>query len=143
MPRYNQTSKDRLITTHPDLILLFNTVIETFDCSILEGLRGEEAQTKYFTDGKSKVEYPNSRHNRSLILGNDNVSDAIDAAPYPIDWDDTERFYYFGGVVMGIASQLFREGLMKHRVRFGGDWDGDTEVSDQTFMDLVHFELIK
>jgi hypothetical protein len=26
-------------------------------------------------------------------------------------------------------------------LRFGMDWDGDLDFSDQTFDDLVHFEL--
>ena len=28
------------------------------------------------------------------------------------------------------------------RLRWGGDWDGDNELRDQTFNDLVHFEVI-
>ena len=28
-------------------------------------------------------------------------------------------------------------------IRWGGDWDSDTQVKDNKFDDLVHFELIK
>ena len=42
---------------------------------------------------------------------------------------------YFAGVVKGIASQM---GI---GIRWGGDWDMDTEVKDNRFDDLVHFEL--
>ena len=54
---------------------------------------------------------------------------------YPIDWEDRERFSYFAGFVKGVAWRL------NIRVRWGGDWDGDTELSDNNFDDLVHFEL--
>ena len=42
----------------------------------------------------------------------------------------------------GKADELYIAGKMKHRIRWGGDWDGDTDVKDQKFMDLPHFELI-
>ena len=61
---------------------------------------------------------------------------AIDAAPSPIDWNDRERFFYFAGVVKGVAEEM---GI---KIRWGGDWDGDNDFDDQTFDDLVHFELV-
>jgi len=46
------------------------------------------------------------------------------------------RFYDFGGYVLGSAERL---GVP---LRWGGDWDRDHDVfDDQTFQDLVHFEL--
>jgi peptidoglycan L-alanyl-D-glutamate endopeptidase CwlK len=129
MPRYSQRSKDRLATCHNHLQVLFNEVIKHFDCTILEGTRDKEAQDKYFKEGKTKVKYPNSKHNRFPSL-------AVDVAPYPVDWRNTARFYYFAGFVKGIAMQM---GI---KIRWGGDWDGDTEVRDQSFNDLPHFEVI-
>jgi peptidoglycan L-alanyl-D-glutamate endopeptidase CwlK len=38
---------------------------------------------------------------------------------------------------------LFEIGAIKHRIRWGGDWDMDNDLSDNTFNDLVHFELYK
>ena len=60
---------------------------------------------------------------------------AVDVAPYPIDWEDRDRFHYFGGYVLGIAKSL---GL---NIRWGGDWDQDTQTKDNKFDDLVHFEI--
>ena len=46
------------------------------------------------------------------------------------------RFYDFGGYVVGAAHRL---GVP---IRWGGDWDQDHDVfDDQTFQDLVHFEI--
>lgn len=130
MPSFGTKSKMNLGSCHPDLQRLFNEVIKYYDCSILEGHRNEERQTKLYAEGKSKVQFPNSKHNSF-------PSRAVDAVPYPIDWDDTRRFYMFVGIVRGIASQL---GI---NIRCGADWDGDLEVKDQNFHDLPHFELIK
>lgn len=129
MPKFSNASKARLYTCHDDLQRLFNKVIEEYDCSILEGHRPQELQEEYFRTGKSKVRWPNGKHNSQ-------PSKAVDVAPWPIDWNDTNRFYHFGGYVKGVAQSMGIE------IRWGGDWDGDTDLDDQTFMDLVHFELV-
>ena len=64
---------------------------------------------------------------------------AVDAAPClsgKIDWNDAKFFCLFAGVVLSTASQL---GI---KIRWGGDWDGDFDLKDQSFIDLPHFELI-
>ena len=130
MPKFGNTSKRRLATCDEDLQELFQEVVKFFDCSILEGHRGEETQNKYFDEGKSQVKWPDGKHNSS-------PSTALDVAPYPIDWDDTDRFYYFAGFVKGVA---FNIGIP---IRWGGDWDDDTDVKETKFKDLVHFELMR
>jgi len=127
--KFSETSKKRLDTCHTDLQRVFYEVVKQFDCSILDGHRGKERQNAYFRARKSKKQWPNSKHNTYPSL-------AVDVAPYPIDWDDLERFRYFAGYVMGIAHSM---GI---RLLWGGDWDGDTDLKDQTFNDLCHFELI-
>jgi hypothetical protein len=42
----------------------------------------------------------------------------------------------FAGFVIGTAA------LMGISIRWGGDWDRDTYTKDNSFDDLVHFELI-
>jgi peptidoglycan L-alanyl-D-glutamate endopeptidase CwlK len=69
-------------------------------------------------------------------------SSAIDVAPYPIDWDDRERFVYFAGQVMGISDVLYEHGVISRPLRWGGDWNRDTKVRDNNFDDLCHFELV-
>lgn len=129
MPAFGTRSRSRLETCHPDLKRLFYAVVREFDCSVLCGYRDRDKQDRYFEEGKSKLKFPDSKHNKMPSM-------AIDIAPYPIDWDDINRFYYFAGYVKGKAEEL---GI---KVRWGGDWDSDTEVKDQTFNDLPHFELV-
>jgi len=128
MYKFSQRSKERLFTCHPDIIRVMKEVIKGVDCTILEGHRHKEKQDDVYQQGLSQVMWPNSKHNQEPSL-------AVDVAPYPIDWNDTNRFYYFGGYVLGVADQL---GI---NLRWGGDWDQDNDLSDQHFMDLVHFEL--
>ena len=128
MPRFGKTSKNRLATCEKELQNLFKEVVKHFDCSVLVGYRGRNEQDTAFESGHSKVKWPNGKHNKKPSV-------AVDVAPYPIDWDDRERFIYFGGFVKGCA---FR---MDIPLRWGGDWNSDTQLSDNKFDDLVHFEL--
>jgi len=135
MPQFSQSSKDKLATCHADLQTIFNYVIESFDCTVICGHRTEDAQNMAYKKGYSKVKYPNSKHNKFPSM-------AADVIPWPIEWDDHDRMRYFSGYVMGIAHTLKESGAIEHTLRWGGDWDMDTETSDTNFIDLPHFELI-
>jgi len=130
MPKFSDQSLDKLATCNGDLMTLFKEVIKYTDCTILCGFRNHEDQEQAFKEGRSKVHFPNSMHNRY-------PSRAVDVAPYPIDWNDRERFYMFVGRVRGIADML---GI---KIRCGADWDGDMNWKDQNFHDLPHFELVR
>lgn len=129
MPEFSETSKKRLATCHPRLQVLFELVVTEYDCSVLTGYRNMAQQQAAYRDGFSKVDWPDSQHNL-------NPSWAVDVAPYPIDWNDIERFYHFGGFVESKAMVLGID------LRWGGDWDRDRELRDQRFFDLAHFELV-
>ncbi|MEA1079525.1 hypothetical protein [Marinobacter qingdaonensis] len=135
MPSYSEKSAFRLSTCHPDLQKVFQRVIRVFDHSVLCGHRGKDEQNRFFRQGKSKVRWPNGKHNSVPSM-------AVDAAPWPIDWHDRERFSLFAGFVIGIAREMYDDGEIDHLIRWGGDWDCDTEVTDNGFDDLPHFELI-
>ena len=128
MPQFGRRSKEQLSSCHPDLQKLFNEVIKYYDCTILEGYRSNENQLKAFNAGKSRIK-SGGKHNQSPSL-------AADVAPWPIDWKDKDRFYHFAGIVQGIAKML------NIKIRWGGDWDSDNDLKDQTLYDLPHFELI-
>lgn len=135
IPKFSNTSLQRLGSCHEDLQLIFEEVIKIIDCSILEGYRSNETQQEYYRQGKSQKKAGESKHNCV-------PSKAVDVAPYPINWNDKERFYYFAGIVKGVSESLLKENKITHRIRWGGDWDGDNNLSNQTFFDLPHYELI-
>ena len=130
MPKFGRKSRASLETCDERLQKVFNEVVKTYDCTVVCGHRGEEDQNKAFNEGRSKVKYPNGRHNAS-------PSKAADVTPYPVDWEDRERFIYFGGFVKGCA---FRMGIS---LRWGGEWNQYFEVDDNQFDDFPHFELMK
>lgn len=144
MPHYSRTSKARLATCDDRLQRVFNRAIDDYDITILCGHRGEAAQNRAFEEGRSSKRWPESNHNGY-------PSKAVDAGPYDprvrgvdwnVDWRTAEgrankaRFYELAGRIKSIAS------MMGYRVRWGGDWDGDTFFDDQSFNDLVHFEIL-
>ena len=128
MAYFGKSSKKRLSTCNSKLQEIFNEVIKHVDCSVLEGHREKDRQNKLFKEGKTKVKYPDGRHNRQ-------PSSAVDVTPYPVDWKDRERQTLFAGFVIGVASQM---GI---NLRWGGDWDQDFQVVDNRFDDFPHFEL--
>ena len=128
MPKFGRRSRENLKTCHKDLQKVLNEVIKTVDCSVIEGHRSKERQNKLYEEGKTKVRYPDGRHNAS-------PSNAVDVVPYPIDWNDRERFHLFAGYVLGVASR------MGVTLRWGGDWNMNFEVDDNKFDDFPHFEL--
>jgi hypothetical protein len=108
---------------------VFKEVVKHWDCTILEGHRNQERQDLLYNTGKSQVRWPLGKHNRVPSL-------AVDVAPWPVDWENRERFIYFAGFVIGIASSL---GI---QLRHGGDWNQNKDTSDESFSDLVHFEVM-
>lgn len=136
MPKFSQESFSKLSTCEMDLQVLFYEVIKTIDCIVLEGYRDKEAQDRAFEDGNSQLKWPYGKHNSQ-------PSCAVDVSPYPVDWKNINRFYWFAGFVMAIAQKLKEDGKITHAIRYGGDWDQDYDIADEHGLrDLVHFDLI-
>lgn len=148
MYNYSTTSLLCLETCHKDLKVIAMEIIKVHDCSILCGYRGKHEQNEKFRFGLSKKQFPNSKHNHKE--GGVKQSLAIDMAPYikgiGVKWPDLRdglkiyskqlgRFYVFAGIVLGIAA------MKNIKLRWGGDWDMDTDIMNNQFDDLVHFEL--
>jgi len=133
MPEFSINSMRQLDTCDMKLQAIFHKVVFTRDCTVIEGHRDEERQNEMVRQGRSKLRWPDSRHNTS-------PSRAVDVGPYypgeGIPWDSRERFIFFAGYVFAVADDL---GI---RVRCGLDWDGDLTFTDQSFHDLPHWELI-
>ena len=130
MPSFGSSSRNRLDTCDKRLQEICDIVIEHYDFTVLEGHRSGERQNELFRQGKSKLKAGHSKHN-SL------PSKAVDLSPWPIDWNDTRRFYFLAGLIKQAAHDL---GI---KIRLGADWDGDGLFSDQTFHDLPHVELVE
>ncbi len=121
MPTFSKKSLDKLATVDRRLYDICSEAIKLTDFTIICGYRGKEEQDAAFATGNSKFQFPNSKHNTS-------PSQAIDIAPYPVDWDDIERFKRLAIVIKKCASD---SGI---GVSWGGDW--------KKFKDYPHWELI-
>lgn len=134
MPNFGPASLERRETLHHSLQFVADEGIKYFDFTIVCGYRDEAAQNKAFAKGHSTKQWPDSKHNIFPSI-------AMDVGPYDpiikdIDWNNKERFIYLAAYLIGIASA---NGIM---LRWGGDWDGDTFMKDERFIDRPHLELI-
>jgi peptidoglycan L-alanyl-D-glutamate endopeptidase CwlK len=135
MPKLSKTSLDRLSTCHEDLIIFCNELIKYYDFTVVCGHRGQEEQDKAYADGYSKVKFPNSKHNSYPSM-------AVDLAPWEgkLDWG-RDQMIFFAGFAQGVAKRLYDEGLIKHDIISGIDWDNDRDINDTKFFDAPHFQI--
>jgi peptidoglycan L-alanyl-D-glutamate endopeptidase CwlK len=114
------------------LAVLFDRALAAspFDLSITQSHR-TKSEHEALPKGATQVEWENSKHSAFPSM-------AGHLDPYPIDYDDWLRYYVLAGVVMSVAKDL----KVDDKIRWGGDWDGDLKLSEETFRDLAHWEII-
>ena len=141
MSKFSNKSKKLLEQCHPDLQIVLNKAIEYIDFSILDStIRTVEQQKQFVAEGKSKT--MNSKHLKKMLpeYGQE-YSLAVDIAPYPIDFNDRERFCLLAGIILGIAKLFKEEGVIRKEIRWGGDWNQDYITKNEKFSDMPHFEV--
>ncbi len=126
--KFSQRSEDNLKGVHPDLVKVVRRALQLsdIDFTVIEGLRTKERQNQLYVLRKTKT--LNSRH----LTGH-----AVDIAPYPLDWNDIEKFGKLAKAMFAAAKEL------KIPIRWGGDWNRNGRSDDETFYDGPHFELLK
>ena len=102
------------------------------DFSVIEGYRPEQLQNQYYFEGKSRVKFPNGKHNQQ-------PSKAVDIAPFvngKVSWNKL-HCCVLAGIILATGATLGT------KLRWGGNWDMDLEpITDQEFQDLLHFEEV-
>ena len=111
-------SLQSLSGVHPDMVAVVKRAIEIteVDFTVIEGIRHINRQRELLKAGKSTT--MNSRH----ITGH-----AVDMVPWPVDWEDLERFEIMSEAMKEAAEEL------DIPIVWGGDW--------KSFYDAPHFEL--
>jgi len=111
-------SLQNLSGVHPDMQAVVKKAIEITDVdfTVIEGIRHIERQRQLLKEGKSTT--LNSRH----ITGH-----AVDMVPWPVDWEDLDRFETMAKAMKDAAEEL------DISIVWGGDW--------KSFYDAPHFEL--
>ena len=140
MYKWSAKSQIQYDTLSKDLQLLSDTVLLYHDCSILWGNRNKEIQNALYNGGKSKLKYPESKHNLY-------PSEAVDLIPYRKGWNPflldqkTKRYgSYFSGLVVAYADSLYFVGRMEKKIRWGGNWSIQRDKPFASFYDGFHFE---
>ena len=136
--KWGTRSKIELSTVRRNLKRVMDHALSTgiIDMSAIQGRRPKNEQNKYFNEGRSKVKWPNSKHNVANLT---DLASGIDVAPNVngISWNKL-HCCVMAGVILSSAHFL---GV---KIRWGGNWDMDREpITDQDFQDLVHFELVE
>ena len=151
---FGVTSQARLAELHPDLQLIMNETLDIMDISIAVGFRDKAEQEAAFNAGNSKVHFPNSKHNTKPSLAVDVYPcvfgiKALMGTPSQITQIMTmfkcskaqandyvrKEIYAMQRIIKGVAN--------KHDIKivWGGDWDNDGNIYNNSFDDLGHFEL--
>jgi peptidoglycan L-alanyl-D-glutamate endopeptidase CwlK len=157
MNKFGKTSRERLETCHPDLILIMDEAIKIsrVDFGITQGARNFSTQLGYFLENKSKLDprIASNKERAKHVVGSGwrELSEAVDIYVYHSDRElrkklayDIPSLAYVAGIVIATATRLYNEGKISHVVRWGGNWDRDGVIlADQKFDDLPHFELRK
>lgn len=134
--QFSGGSKRRLETVDP---LLQDVIEHALEISVVDfgipmhgGKRTAEEQNKLFCNKVSKCDgYKiKSKHQSGL---------AIDVIAYVnCSYSYDKEYYYMIYQAVMISAKIY-----KVKIRWGGDWDGDLDLKDQTFNDLCHFELMQ
>ena len=106
---------------------------EVADISLIAGHRGEAAQNFAFANGTSKLRWPDGKHNKLPSL-------AVDFQPYPMPTDKAKAWASLAYVAGRMIERALQDGIT---LRWGGDWSQDGDLTDQTFDDLYHIEIVE
>lgn len=128
-----KTSLARLQGVDETLVNVVKRAIEIseVDFTVLEGVRTLERQRELYAQGRTApgkiVTWTmKSRH----IEGK-----AVDLVPYPLDWNDLEKFNKIKDAMFQAAKEL------DVNLRWGADWDGDGNYREKGEYDSPHFEI--
>lgn len=133
MFKLGKRSEERLAGVDARLVAVVRRAIElsTVDFTVLEGVRTLGRQKELYAQGRTApgkvVTWTmKSKHIDGL---------AVDLVPFPVDWNDSEKFMAIARAMFAAASEL---GV---NIRWGANWDGDDKPFEKGEYDSPHFEL--
>ena len=172
--KYNLGSRSKRIYNsgiHKDLQTIIDAMLEfgPMDFTLVSGVRTDKEQHELWAIGR---EYSNAgglprtnpqawiktggvvtwcdgyRKKSNHQKKDDGFGHAIDIQCYIPGRNDLSYDKIHLAVLIGafltMSEFLFMENHIKHRLRSGADWDGDTQYLEPgTFIDMPHLELIK
>lgn len=143
---FGSSSLERLQECHEDLQKIARLAISKsdIDFGISEGYRSVERQKQLYTEGKSKIDGINK-----LGKHNYNPSMAIDIYIYHPNIEirrklayDKIHLSYIAGIFRACSEELKSKGEISHSIRWGGNFNMNNELAEESFLDMPHFELV-
>lgn len=130
-------SRKNLEGVHPHLVRVVERAIQLtpVDFTVFEGVRTLARQKQLVKDKKSKT--LNSRH----IPGADGYGKAVDLVPLvggKPSWDSKIIKTHYVPMAEAVKKAAKELGVP---IRWGGDWNNNGNIYDETFFDGPHFEL--
>lgn len=122
--KLSKTSMKRLGTCHSEIQIVILKAIEIspINFGVACGFRNREDQNKAFNENKSRVQWPNGKHNKLPSL-------AVDLYAYVdgmASWNE-KHLSMLAGVILSIANNLVI------KLKWGGHW--------KDFVDMPHYEI--
>jgi hypothetical protein len=151
MASFGNASRERLDTCELDLQELFNFIVIYRDCTVIQGHRGKQEQNEAYASKNSKVQWPDSNHNKSPSRAAD-IMPWYDVKPHvrwPVAPEKALQRLHEGSMSQDVFLQNMSEWVELHafanfvlgvaesrkiHVRWGGHF--------KSFFDGPHWEVI-
>jgi len=135
---FGKKSLANLEDCHDDLQAVMYEAIKYYDFSIICGYRNAVEQFELYKKGRELIgntwRVKNTSEIVTFIDGKTKKSKhnfypslAVDIVPYPIDWNNIDRFKQLNKIIKDVSKKL------KIKISWGGEW--------VTFKDYPHYEL--
>lgn len=128
--RWSVSSAQRQAEVTPFLQEVSDAILSYMDVSFICGHRGRAEQDEAYATGKSKLRFPQSKHNKMPAR-------AMDLKPVEAESSNRRGFYFMAGFAVGYAAAKGR------KLRSGADWNMNGKFTDNEFDDLFHLEEVE
>ena len=115
MAEFGKRSKDNLSTAHEKLQRVMNRAIKKYDFTVIYGHRSPSEQFELFKKGRELQSDGTWKKVGSVVTNIDGKSKkskhnylpslAVDVAPYPIDWNNIQRFKDMAKIIIESAKE--------------------------------------
>lgn len=131
--KLGKTSLARLQGVDETLVNVVKRAIEIseVDFSVLEGVRTLERQRELYAQGRTAPGKIVTWTMKSKHI----EGKAVDLVPYPLDWNDLEKFNKIKDAMFQAAREL------DVNLRWGADWNENGEYREKGEYDSPHFEI--
>lgn len=139
---YGETSKSRLITCRAEIQRVMNRAADYVNIAIMEGARSDARQIELYAMRVGRAQERVTlidgvtQKSKHQVTEAEPLSKAVDFVPWPQQYSDRELMVELGRFIVGLGAGMGIE------LRWGGDWNGNFDRTDQRFHDLPHIELI-